>query len=128
MTRFDVRRLAAVDMYGTAGTPRRRRVILGEFVAGALACPVIGALAAGAGRLETRVFGWWLIAVGLNYVVLALHAVSLSRPGALDAELAGVDTDAELRRYAVRQAWVAVPLAMPAFALRRWHGRPAQHD
>jgi len=34
---LDVRRLAAVDMHGTHGTLLRRRIILAEFVLGALA-------------------------------------------------------------------------------------------
>jgi hypothetical protein len=32
----NVKRLAAIDMYGTRGTLRRRRIILAEFTAGAL--------------------------------------------------------------------------------------------
>jgi hypothetical protein len=42
----------------------------------------------------------------------------LSRPGALDAELADVDTGRELRRYSVLQAWILVPVSLVAFALR----------
>jgi hypothetical protein len=37
-------------------------------------------------------------------------AISLARPGRLDAELAGADVAAELRRYTVRQLLIAVPL------------------
>ena len=36
MSAVDVRRLAAIDMYGTRGTTRRRRIILTEFIAGAI--------------------------------------------------------------------------------------------
>jgi hypothetical protein len=38
----------------------------------------------------------------------------LSRPGALDAELSGVDTGRELRRYGVLQLWIFVPLSLVA--------------
>ncbi|MFE0526920.1 hypothetical protein ACFW0V_04915 [Micromonospora parva] len=40
------------------------------------------------------------------------------RPGALDAELAGVDIDRELRRYTVLQLWVFVPLSLVVLAIR----------
>jgi hypothetical protein len=36
----------------------------------------------------------------------------LSRPGALEAELADVDTAQELRRYSVLQLWILVPLSL----------------
>ena len=109
---MNVRRLAAVDMHGLRGTRLRRRIILVEFVVG---CPVIlilGALFAvfsgGTGRLS----GLWLVGMGLNYVPLAYHAIRLSRPGALDAALVGVDVDRELRRYGLLQFWLLVPLSL----------------
>ncbi|MDG4809840.1 hypothetical protein O7634_24075 [Micromonospora sp. WMMD1120] len=55
---------------------------------------------------------------GLNYAPLSRYALALMRPGALDAELAGVDIDRELRRYAVLQLWVLVPLALVVFTIR----------
>jgi hypothetical protein len=55
--------------------------------------------------------------IGVNYAALAWHAVSLSRPGALDAELAGVDVPHELRRYSLLQFWVVVPLVLGILAL-----------
>ena len=36
MNSLDVRRLAAVDMHGIAGTSRRRQLIRAEFLAGAI--------------------------------------------------------------------------------------------
>lgn len=99
MPRLDVRRLAAVDMYGTAGTQWRRRVITAEFMAGAIACFAVGLwVAFTAQAFGWQLFGAWLTGVGVNYLALAIHAVALSRSGALDAELAGVDLPAELRR------------------------------
>lgn len=53
--------------------------------------------------------GAYLIGVGLNYVPLALHAIFLSRADRLNAELADVDMDAELRRYAAKQLFTGVP-------------------
>ena len=90
MPRLDVRRLAAVDMYGTAGTQWRRRVITGEFMAGAIGCFALGLwVAFTAEAFGWQLFGAWLTGVGVNYLALVLHAVALSRSGALDAELAG---------------------------------------
>jgi hypothetical protein len=71
--------------------------------------------------------GIWLIAVGANYVPLALHAQSLSRPGALEAELKNGDIKAELRRAGVAQLWIAVPFVVALAALTqagsKRHGR-----
>src|SRR5215472_19112271 len=69
----DVRRLAAIDMHGLAGTRLRRRVILAEFIAGAVGCLVIGLLTATrAPGLGWHVLGVWLAGVGVNYIPLAL--------------------------------------------------------
>lgn len=38
----DVRRLAAIDMYGSRGAPRSRKVIRVEFVAGAVVIRIFG--------------------------------------------------------------------------------------
>ncbi|TJZ94658.1 hypothetical protein [Actinacidiphila oryziradicis] len=102
MAGVNVRRLAAIDMYGTRGTTRRRRIILAEFVTGVVVLVVFGIwLVTHASGLGDRALGIWLIGAGLNYAPLALYAIALSRPGALDAELVGVDTDQELRRCRV---------------------------
>lgn len=125
MTIPDVRRLAAVDMHGLAGTRLRRRLILAEFTIGAVAALAVGLwVAVRAGSSGWRAFGTWAAGVGLNYVPLTLHAGSLSHKGALEAELAGVDVRRELRRYSYLQLWVLVPLLFPVLALRQ---RPRQH-
>ena len=113
----NVRRLAAIDMYGSKGSMRRRQIIQAEFVVG-----VVGMISVGiwiltqSSDLTGRVLGLWFIGAGLNYAPLASYAVMLSRAGALDAELAGVGTARELRRYGVLQLWILVPLALVAFA------------
>ena len=78
------------------------------------------------GTLFDHIHGLYLTLTGLNYVPLALHAVALSRPGALDRELAGVDTGQEIRRYGVLQVWILVPLALVLMASRQaFAGRPS---
>jgi hypothetical protein len=118
MAGVNVRRLAAIDMYGARGTARRRRVILAEFTGGAVVMVAAGVwLTAFSAGLGGRVFGIWIVGSGLNYVPLAGYAIALSRPGALDAELAGVDTARELRRYSVLQLWIFVPLSLVVLAV-----------
>jgi hypothetical protein len=113
----DVKRLAALDMWGSVGSLRRRRLIRAEFFLGAVGCTVLGLLAFVRGSGWIAVVGAWLVGAGINYVPLALYARSLSRPGALEAELDGVDTRRELRRAGVQQLWIAVPLAVAITAL-----------
>jgi hypothetical protein len=120
MDLVDVRRLAAVDMHGAAGTRLRRRLILAEFVIGAVGGLALGLWAATAARTGAgRLLGAWIAGVGVNYVALAWHAAALSRPGALDAELAGADVARELRRYSYLQAWIFVPLLIAALAVHQ---------
>jgi hypothetical protein len=99
-------------MWGTAGTTRRRHVIRAEFFLGVVGCLGLGALVLTTGGGWMVVLGVWLVGAGLNYIPLAWQAQALSRPGALEAELAGVDLRHELRRASVQLLWIAVPLAV----------------
>jgi hypothetical protein len=122
---MDVRRLAAVDMWGGAGRRWRRRVILAEFAVGLFGLITIAVLIGRQGQEAlTYAAAAWFLGVGLNYLPLLVHAISLSRPGRLEDELDGVDILAELRSYTVRQAWVLVPLALVIMALMRRRPRP----
>jgi hypothetical protein len=117
MALLDVRRLAAVDMHGMAGRTRRRQIIRAEFFVGAIGCTMLGVLSLAFSHGWGLVLGIWLVGVGLNYVPLAINSQSLSRPGALEAELAGVDLPREARRVGVRQLWILVPLAVVCAAI-----------
>lgn len=120
MPRLDVRRLAAVDMYGARGTTLRRRVILAEFIGGAAAMVLVGVWCViGTDSVGWQMLGILSIGVGLNYVPLAVHAVALSRLGALDAELNGVDLARDGRYYTAAQFWIFVPLLLVVLALRQ---------
>ena len=124
MGSLDVRRLAAVDMHGAAGTQRRRRLIRAEFILGAVGGVGLGVWVAVAATAGWQLFGAWMAGVGVNYAALAWQAALLSRPGALEAELAGADLPRELRRYSYLQLWVVVPLLLAVLALRQHRVRP----
>jgi hypothetical protein len=93
-------------MYGTAGTRRRRRIVLSEFVVGTVGLILVGAL-----LLIHGAWLWaaWLLGCGAGYGALALHAVTLYPRGRLEAELDGADVRAELRRYSIAQLLLFVP-------------------
>ena len=121
---IDVRRLAAIDMHGLAGTQRRRVIITVEFVLGAVVGSALGifGLLAGEG-LGWKLFSGWILTACLNYVPLAVHTFSLWRPDALDRELAGVDIPAQLRHYTLVQFWIAVPLLFVLIAIPQAMGQ-----
>jgi hypothetical protein len=126
MAGMNVRRLAAVDMYGTWGATRRRRIVRAEFITGAVVMVASGVwLAASSAGLGGRALGFCIIGCGLNYALLAAYAIALGRPGALDAELAGADIGRELRHYSVLQLWILVPLSLVVSAVHRALSRSA---
>ncbi len=113
-------------MFGAKGTRIRRVVIVAEFVLGAAGGTALGVLVAGlSSGLGWQVFGAWLAGVSLNYVPLAVHALSLLPRGRLHHELAGADVRRELRHYTLAQFWVAVPLLFVALALLQLRRRRA---
>jgi hypothetical protein len=115
----NIRRLAAVDLHGAAGTTARRRLILAEFVTGATVGVGLGVVVAlTASNVAWRLLGVWIAGACANYVPLAMHAVALCRGDALRKELAGADVRGELRRYTRTQFWVAVPLLFVVLDLR----------
>jgi hypothetical protein len=75
-----------------------------------------------------RLLGLWFIGAGLNYAPLAMYAIALSRPGALDTELAGVDTEKQLRRYGVLQLWILVPLSLVVLSARGVLKSESRHE
>ena len=108
-----------MDMWGSRGGRRRRRFIRAEFVVGAVGCTALGVLGIVSGTGWLIAVGIWLIGVGANYVPLALHAQSLSRPGVLEAELENVDIRAELRHAGLSQFWIALPFAVALAAAKQ---------
>ena len=80
MAGVNIRRLAAIDIYGTRLAKRRRRIIRAEFITGAVVMVAFGVwLAASSGRAV----GFCIIGCGLNYALLAAYAIALGRPGCM---------------------------------------------
>jgi hypothetical protein len=111
---WSVRRFAAIDMHGTSGTQRRRRIVTAEFVIGTAVLILLGVVLLVHG-------GWlwatWLLGCGLSYCALAVHAVILYPTGRLEAALAGVDIRSELRRYSIAQLLLLVPALIAVLAV-----------
>jgi len=121
---FTVRRLAAIDMHGTRGAIRRRRIVTAEFILAS-----VGLLTAGTAAWARG--GWlaggWLIGAGVNYIPLAAYAITFYSTEQLAAELRDVDPARELRRYALAQFLLLLPLLVALLALvqLRRNPRPA---
>jgi hypothetical protein len=115
--RMNVRRLAALDMHGARGTPRRRRVILAEFALGTVGGAALGVWALTWGGPVGVVLGIWLLGLAANYVPLTAHVLSLWDPRTLEAELSGLNLRAELRHYTRVQVWVLVPFCVAGLAV-----------
>jgi hypothetical protein len=109
-------------MWGTTGAPLRRRIIRAEFTLGAVGCLILGALSLRSGNGWYHLVGVWLVGVGANYLVLTVHAFSLLRPGALEAELREIDVRRELRRASVQQMWIGAPFLLAVEAAKRRFG------
>lgn len=121
---LDVRRFTALDMHGTAGTLRRRRIIRAEFVIG---CPIVFVFAVVTLHAGHPLLGGWVLGIAFNYLPLAAHSLSLFPPGRLEAELAGVeDVRGQLMRAGALQFLLLVPflVALAAGVQLLTRGRP----
>jgi hypothetical protein len=115
--RIDVRRLAALDMWGSAGARWRRWVILAEFLLGVVGITAVGVALLRSGGAGGTALAWWSFGVAANYAPLSWYALAFIRPGALEDEIEGVDVFAELRHYTLAQLWVVVPLLFVVLAV-----------
>lgn len=107
---LDVRRLAAVDMHGLRGSALRRRLIIVEFLAGAIGGLAIGLyLILDSASAVGVVIGVGALGIAVNYAVLSAYTLSLRQGAALAVELRGADLRAELRHHTKAQFWVFVP-------------------
>jgi hypothetical protein len=112
---INIRRLAAVDLAFLGPW-----IILPEFALGVLAPIGLGILTLW--RSESAfgtLLGVYLAALGLNYVPLLLHAMSIVRHDTAHAEIAAEAGDRTLlfRKYRRQSLWLLVPLVVPIVAL-----------
>jgi len=111
---INVRRFTALDMHGTAGTHRRRRIIRAEFVIG---CPAMFLLAVSVLIGGHLLFGTYILGIAANYLPLAVYSVALFRPGSLEAELTGVqDLRGQLKRAGAAQVLLLIPFVVAVAA------------
>lgn len=107
--RFDVRELAAIDMWGSAGAPWRRWIITVEFLAGVIFLSWLGATLLREDGIVPSVLGAWSIGIAVNYLVLSAFAVQLLQPGRLQATVSHLDVPSALRYCTIAQLRVAIP-------------------
>ena len=109
------RRLAAVDLVFLGPT-----LIIGEFALAVVGAPVLGALTlARAGVVWQKLLGVYLVALGINYVPLLIHAIALVRTRAARLVIAdeSANTRELFRKYRRQSLWLLVPLVAPVAAL-----------
>jgi hypothetical protein len=112
---IDIRRLAAVDIAFLCS-----RFILAEFSIG-----VFGSLGLGVLTLVRThsfggtAFGAYLLCIGINYVPLLLHAVSIVRHGTANQEIADEMPDKRrmFRKYRRQSLLLLLPLVVPILAI-----------
>lgn len=97
--------------------------MLAEFAAAASVGVALGLfVAAAASHWATRLFGVYLLGIGVNYCVLAHHARRLVRPGVLERELENSDPGTELRARRRTIGLLLVPFSILVSDLR--HAAP----
>jgi hypothetical protein len=115
---INVRKLAALDLQFLG-----HKLILTEFGLGVAGSAAVGVvmLRAGIQRFHSRqmiVFGAYLILLGINYVPLLLHAMSMVRGGSALQEISGelADQRAAFRKYGRQSLFLLLPLVVPIAA------------
>lgn len=116
---LNVRKLAAIDLRFLGA-----KIILAEFGVGVVGSAAVGAatLRAGIERFHSPamvIFGVYLLLLGVNYVPLLLHAISMVRDGSAHREIAGElgDQRAAMRKYRRQSLFLLLPLIVPIAAI-----------
>ena len=112
---INVRKLAAVDLAFLGP-----RLILPEFALGVFGPAAIGIVTLFRSHSAGAVLlGGYFVALGINYIPLLLHAISLVRHGTARAEVADEAGDRTqlFRHYRRQSLWLLVPFVVPLMAL-----------
>jgi hypothetical protein len=116
---LNVRKLAAIDLQFLGP-----KIILTEFGLGVVGSAALGLLTV---RAEIErfhswtmiVFGGYLLLLGINYVPLLIHAISMVHGGSAVNEIAGElkDKRTAFSKYRRQSLWLLVPLVVPVAAI-----------
>jgi hypothetical protein len=116
---LNVCKLAAIDLQFLGA-----KLILTEFGLGALGSIALGLLTSRAGiqRFHSRqmiAFGVYLLLLGINYVPLLLHALSMHHTGSALLEIRGEPGDKRVafRKYRRQSLFLLLPLIVPIAAI-----------
>jgi hypothetical protein len=123
---IDLRKLAAVDVAFLGS-----RFILTEFSFGVFVSLGLGVLTlVRIASLGGIIIGTYLLCIGINYVPLLLHAISLVRHGTARQEIADElhDKRRMFRKYRRQSLLLLVPLALPILTLvQQWSSEQRGH-
>jgi hypothetical protein len=124
---IDIRRLAAVDIAFLGS-----RIILAEFSIGVVGSLCLGVLTiVRTHSLGGTVFGAYLLCIGVNYVPLLLHAISLVKQGTASQEIADEmpEKNRMFRRYRRQSLLLLIPLVLPMLAIAQvWSSDRVRRD
>ena len=116
---IDIRKLAALDLAFLGP-----RIILTEFSLGVFGSFALGVLTLlRSHSMGGLALGSYLLLIGVNYVPLLLHAISIVRRNSVHFEIADEVTEKRMfRKYRRQSLLLLVPLVVPIVALaQRFH-------
>ncbi len=114
---INIRKLAALDLAFLGPW-----VILGEFSVGVFGSLCLGLLTfVRTHSLGGNLLGAYLTCLGINYIPLLLHAISLVRRGTASQEIADETQEkrAMFRKYRRQSFLLLLPLVIPIAAIRQ---------
>jgi hypothetical protein len=118
---IDLRRLAAVDVAFLGS-----KIILTEFAVGVLGPIVLGILTLRKSHSTGgMIFGVYVLLIGVNYVPMLIHAISIVNDGTARDEIADELDDKQrlFRKYRKQSLYLLVPLVAPIAAWMRRSAR-----
>lgn len=118
---IDPRKLAAVDIVFLGP-----KIILAEFAIGILGPILLGILTLRKSHsMGGMIFGVYLLLIGINYVPMLIHAISIVKNGMGRDEIAGELEDKQrmFRKYRKQSLYLLVPLVPPIAAWMRRSAR-----
>jgi hypothetical protein len=119
---FRVRRLAVIDLHGSAGSVLRLWLVRSEFVIAVALAAALGGVFLVSATPQGTLLGIIALGIACNYVVLAIWAFIL-RGARLAEEFAAHDIREDGRRISLGQWRLFVPLLLVVLAMRNCERR-----